>query len=184
MEVEDALEAETLVDLALELGVRATQTDGLERAREARAQLAEVDRFREVVGGALAHGVDGGAHGFVPGHEQDGGIRLQPDGLLQELDAGAVGHHQIGQHRVEGLLRELRDACLAGVRDRHAISVHLERIGERLGVRLVVIDDQDAFGLVLRCVHEVFSSDPAALWISTSSGRNIELVPRLGSRSR
>ncbi len=177
---DDALETGALVDLAPQLDVVAAQARVLDAAREARAQLGDVDGLREVVGRAVAEGLDRVALGAAPRDQDHDRVGLLRTRALQHLEAREVGHHEVGQHRVEELLRQARDALLPGVRQRAAVAVELQAVLERLGVRLVVVDDQHPVGLGLRahrCSSARFSAPVP--WISTSSGSTIEkLVPR------
>ena len=144
------LEAEPLVELLLELDVRPRQPLRLRDLVGDRPQLVDVERLGQVGGGAGLHGGDGGLDRAVAGQDHDLGVGQLALGLGQDLQAADLVHDQVGDHDVEGLLLDQPEPLAAAGGDDALVADALEALGDRLGVRLVVVDHQDADLLVHR----------------------------------
>ncbi len=107
------------------------------------AQLLDVERLRDVVGGAGAHGPDDGV-GFVERRAHDDG-RLAAAGAItaQGLDAVELGHDDVEDDDVGR--RRARQALQGGLAAGGALHGEAERVEQHpevLAARLVIVDHQ------------------------------------------
>ena len=130
---DDPLEAEFLVEPAVELGVAADQADAGRRFLDRRAQLADIERFGEVGVGAVLHGRDGRIDRAVPRDDDDFRVGQLLLGLGEDLQAVDFVHFHVGDDDVEVLAFDQRDAPLAGVGDRASRSRCVRGSGRRPG---------------------------------------------------
>ena len=68
-----------------------------------------LEGLRDVVEGAVAHRLDRPLDRRVRGDDDDDRVRVAAADLAQDLEAGAVGQHQVEQDDVEGLGLEERE---------------------------------------------------------------------------
>ena len=71
------------------------------------------------------------------------GVGPELPAALDHLQPAEVGHLQVGQHHVEGVLLQPRDARLAARGDRAGVAAALQALGDGFRQVLVVIDDED-----------------------------------------
>ena len=74
--------------------------------------LADRERLRQVVVGAVPQTEDGGIHRRVAGDEHDGRLRLLALDGAQEVEAREAGHLDVGDHQIERLRRDQRQRLL------------------------------------------------------------------------
>jgi len=142
---DDALEAEPLVELALELGIGAGQALGLGALLDDGAQLVDIQGLGQVGRGPGLHGTDGRLDGEVlAGEDHDLGLGQLALGLGQDLQAADAVHDQVGQDDVEVLLLDQPQGIAAGGGHDALVADALQALGHGLGVRLVIVNDQDA----------------------------------------
>src|SRR5579872_2413581 len=113
-----------------------------EQSAYARQQLAEVERFRQVVIGADIEAAHAVLHGIARRqHEDRHGVSPQPDGAA-DLPAIGTGQHQVQDDEVE-LLYGSETQSLGAIR--HALDVEvrlLEPAADELRDRLIVLDEK------------------------------------------
>ena len=149
---DDPLEAEPLVELLLKLDVRSLQPLRLRRLVGDRPQLVDIQRFGQIGRGPRLHGGHGRLDRAVPGQDHDLGVRQLALRLGQHLEPTHAFHDQIGDDDVEDLLfDELQSVGSAG-RDHAVVPDPLEALGHGRGVRLVIVDHQDADLLIHRSI--------------------------------
>jgi hypothetical protein len=129
---------------ALEVRVLAEQLPPLERVLEEHEELVRLEWLLEDVkrAGALGrfHRL---AHGAVGGDDEHLEGWIAPLELTRELQAVAVGQHQVHDGRVRIALDE-RPQRLAHASGRaHAVALALERHAQPVGDRLLVVDDEN-----------------------------------------
>jgi hypothetical protein len=121
-------------------------------AREARVlggaahggvERLEVDGLLEEVGGAGAHGADGGGDVGVAGEEEDGHVRVVGPQRLEEREAVRVGEAHVGEHHVGRVRRGGLPSLGGGAGGARDVAERREEVGERLADRGVVVDDED-----------------------------------------
>ena len=139
----DALEAELLVELPLQLAVGAGQPQPLGRLVHDGPQLGHVHRLGQVVGGALLDGLHGRLHVAVAGDHHHLGVRRFLLRLAQNRQAVQVRHLQIGQDDVEFVLGDEPGAFRAAGGDGAFVADPFEALGHGFGVERLVVDDQD-----------------------------------------
>ena len=117
----------------------------MDRALHRELDLVDLERLRDVVEGALAHGLDGGLHGAEARDEDHlGGGRDLAD-LAQEIEARLAPHADVPDDEVEVALgAHLLDRRLARVGGLGAIALLGEDLLEESARDAVVIDDEDA----------------------------------------
>ena len=140
---DDALKAETLVELAAQVAVGPRQPQPFGRPVHDGPQLGHVHRLGEVVGGALLDGLHGGFYVAVAGNHHHLGVgRLFP-GLAQDGQAVQVRHLQIGQDDVEIFLGQQAGAGRAAGGHGAFVTDPFQALGHGFGVETIVVDDQD-----------------------------------------
>ena len=139
---DDALEAVALVHLALQVAAFADEALFLRRLLDLRAEHVHVERLLQVRQRALLHRLDGGAHGAVPGEDEHLDLRPEALGLLDDLDAVVVAHHQVGEDQVQVALADALEALVAARGDAAMAADALERLGDRLGDARLIVNDE------------------------------------------
>ena len=99
---DDALEAELLVEPALQLDVGPPQPGALGGLLGDRAKLLDVQRLEQVVERPLLHRLDRRGDRPVAGHEDHLAVGLGLLGPGEDPEAVDVVHHQVGNNHVEG----------------------------------------------------------------------------------
>jgi hypothetical protein len=127
--------------------VLAAAIAALERTRDRRAQLREVDRLGEVIGGAAADRIHRGARIGERGDEDDRRVGMAAVDRGEQLEAAGARHLDVGDHEVERRFAGAREAaqCLrtvGGERDRMAVA--REHFGQHLATEIIVVDDERA----------------------------------------
>ena len=148
----------------------------LEDRLEAQPERAAVERLEQVVARAELHGVDGGAH--VDDSRYDHDVLLGIAGLhaMHELAAVHSGHHEIGEHDVEGRALEQVQRFFAARRGLGLEALGREELLDQLAEIALVVDRQHAgFG------HDPPSRSPRA---SGSGDRDPAAFIGLRGRSR
>ena len=149
-----ALEAEFLVQAALQLSVGAMQSRAFGRGQGDRPELFDIERLEQVIEGPLLHCGHGRRDRAVPGHEDHGRFGLLTLGLGEDGQAVDVVHHQVGDHDVERRFFEDGGPLLSGGRHAAMATDPGEGFGDRLRVRHVVVDHEhlDGRGRTIRCL--------------------------------
>ena len=143
---DDPLEPEPLLELLGELLGAADEAPVLQGLGHAVAQFGQVQGLGDVVGGALADGLDGGLDRGVAGDDDDLGLRVQPPGRLQDLQAADLVHHQVGDDEVEGVVcHDLQGPPRLGDDDA-GVAGPGEGLGDGVGLGPVVFDDEQPRG--------------------------------------
>ena len=133
------------VDLSAEARVLLDERALLERLADERAQLGGGERLRDEVVRAALHRVDRRLHGGVGGHHDD--LRVGRDllGDRDDIEPGAVRHHQVGEDDAVGLRRVLERVARrreAG-RGRDGVALPPEEDRQHLAESGLVVDDED-----------------------------------------
>ena len=76
----------------------------VQRALHRADQVLALEGLEQIVVSAAAHGVDGHADVVDGGHHDHGKLRLLRVNALQQRNAVAVLHHNVGEHQVEGVV--------------------------------------------------------------------------------
>jgi len=112
-----------------------------EHGAHARNQLAEPEGLRHVIGGAELEPQDDVDLGVPGGHHDDRHRGERPHSLAQ-LDARLVGQHHVEQHEVGMDSVEQAEGLVAVPGHLDGRSPPSRARGERLAVRLLVVDDE------------------------------------------
>ncbi|MFO1501567.1 MAG: hypothetical protein U1G07_24835 [Verrucomicrobiota bacterium] len=75
-------------------------------------QFVEIDRFGEIIDGAVAHGIDGIADVGIGRHEQDGQDRKFLAGAPKGFEAGHARHAHVRDHHVHPALPQRGQSLL------------------------------------------------------------------------
>ena len=116
------------------------------QAAQARDDLLEAERLRDVVVAAGGEPGDAVAHGILRGQEQH---RHVVAGLAQPLQHGhavEVGHHDVEHHGVGGELARGLQRLESGARGADLPPLHAQRHRQQVGEHLLVVDDEHAQG--------------------------------------
>ena len=79
-----------------------------------------------------------------PVEDHDLGVGHLLLGLVQDVEAADLVHHEVGQDDVEVLLLDEPEALAAAGGDHALVADAFEALGHGVGVGLVIVDDQDA----------------------------------------
>ena len=161
---DDAAEAEAARQLLLQPPVLLGQAARLRALLDGQEDFLVLERLRDVVERAVAHRLDRALDRGVRGDDHDHGVGIPPADVAQNLEAGAVGQHQVEEHDVVRLRLERGESAGAVRSGRHLPPFPLEERREDVADDLLVVDDENAE----RPRHE----DPA---------RDGQRDPRLGS---
>ena len=140
---DDALEPESLVELAFQVQVAPGQALPLQGLLDDRAQLRQVHGFHQVRRRALLHGVHGRLDVGVTGDGDDLDVRVFLPGRQKDVQAVGVRQLQVGDDDVHVLGVQKVQALLAagGLEDLGA--EFAQRLLHRGGVVGFVVYDQD-----------------------------------------
>ena len=107
------------------------------------AQPSEVERFEEVVVGALLHRLDGGVGGRGPGDEDDGDAAVDLTDPLVSIQPRQVGEVHVEQDDVGRLGRDLAEPFLGRVSDLDANALGTQGMNRLIqDHRRIVINQQ------------------------------------------
>jgi hypothetical protein len=121
------------------------ETAVLRRPLQGQGQHVHLDRFGDEVVGPGSDRLDGGFHVSEGGHHDDRNIRPVGHDAPAELDSVDARHPQIGEHHVEALACQRRDACF-GRSVPGRLEITQPQIGlEQLAHAPFVVDDQNAW---------------------------------------
>ena len=102
-------------------------------------QVLALEGLEQIVVGAAAHGVDGHADVVNGRDHDDGKLRLLSMNAVQQGNAVAILHHDVGQHQVEGVAFQNLHGFAAAGGQLHIESLALKRRADHgTDVRLVV----------------------------------------------
>lgn len=103
---EELVEAEAVVDLALEGSVFLFEVSAAEGAADEEVEFLDIDWFGDEVPCPAAHGFDGGVDAAVGGHhDDDWGVR-EGEGGVDELHAVVGTEAEVGDHDVDAFVFE------------------------------------------------------------------------------
>jgi hypothetical protein len=115
-------------------------------ALDGEEEFVEVDRFGEVIDGAVAHGFDGFPDIGVGGDEEDREDRVLLAGAAEGIEAGDAGHADVGDHHVDGLGAEGGEGGFTRVDGEGLEALSAQEGIEQAALAGVVIDDEEAGG--------------------------------------
>ena len=141
-------------------------------ARQRRLQHREIRRLREVIGGTALQCIDGIVDRRVARDDDHFGAR-RTRGVLEQLRTYAITQLLVDEHGVEELRRQRMPRTIEVGDADDFVPLVLEQLHETLAKIVVVVDDQQAEGL-MGCRHEdrsVVSRLPEPDPTGTSSGR-------------
>ena len=114
-----------------------------ERA-DAREELREGERLHEVIVGAAVEAADPIVDRVPGGEDEDGGLQPALAQCRQDLDAIAMGKHEIEHDAIERLVVDEKEAFLARGREADVVMLGFEAFTQGLRHLLFVFDDQHA----------------------------------------
>jgi hypothetical protein len=89
-------------------------------------QVLALEGLEQVVISAAAHGVDGHADVMNGGDHNDGELRLLAVNALQQRDAVAVLHHDVGEDQVKGVALQDVEAFASAGGELHIVALALQ----------------------------------------------------------
>ncbi len=104
-------------------------------------QLARGERLGDVVVGAEFEPDDLVDLAVAGGDDDDRHLRALPQ-RAAHLGAGQPGQHQVEQHEVGAGPVEAGQRVRAGAGDRDLVALAAQHVGQRVGERLLVLDDE------------------------------------------
>ena len=159
----------------------------LQRALDQVQQLVGVEGLDDVVEGAGLQRAHGGVHRGVGGHDDDGQVRAHLGQARLQLQAVHLGHLDVHQRDVVGVLGRQAQRGRGAVGHVHAPAVLAEPAAEGLAHDLLVVHDQQGRG---RCglavlAHVATSAGAgAAGWLSAGCRRGRRMVNVVPSPGR
>ncbi len=149
----------------------------LEQPAHPQPELVELERFDDVIGGALAKRLYGRLHRSEGRDQDEESLRLEYVRLAQQIHAAQSRHDDIADDQVETLIRHdgQRFFCAPGRAD--AVAILLQTPGERVLNRALIVDNED------RSTHAnsseargscsngstTVNAEPTPGWLSTDS---------------
>ena len=122
------------------------QTAALQRFLKADHQRVMIKGFGDEIIGTVAHGFNGGFNPAECRHHDDGQVRVVPFDQLQKLQTVHFGHFNVGQHQIEGLLRQELKAFFPGLGSLNpAFHIGLQAAFQQLKHIAFIIDDKNGF---------------------------------------
>ena len=112
-------------------------------------EMLALEGLEQVVVSAAAHGVDGHADVVNGGNHDDGKLRLLAVNALEQRDAVAVLHDDVGEDQVEGVPLENFQAFAAAGSELDVVALALERGADHGADMGLVVDDQNPGGTAL-----------------------------------
>ena len=128
----------------MQQAVLAHEVAALHGAPQDHEQLVLLERLREVVEGALAHGLHRAVDGAVGGHEHDAQAGLHREQLRQEGDAVHVRHLEVGEDHVERLLARNLERLPGVARRCGLVALGVEDHLQDVALVPLVVDDEHA----------------------------------------
>ena len=130
-----------------ELGRLVAQAPLGEGAAEEEHELLELEGLGEVMVRAEANALDRRVDRAVSGHHEHGQIGIEATDAAEELEPVDAGHAEIGDEGVDVAVVDLGEGAL-GAGQRNALVARVgEAVGEHLGHRRLIVDDEDARAL-------------------------------------
>jgi hypothetical protein len=108
----------------------------------------------------------------MAGHDDADDLRIDPMGRFQEFDAVHLRHREVGEHELEARLPQSVESLGRGCERRGRVAFDLQRAGERLHLRGVVIHDQQACARLYEHAHVLRSSCPSAVSSANACSRS------------
>ena len=139
---DDVGEREFLFERGAEVEVFVLELFPLDRFVDDDLQLFDVERLSDVVEGAGLERLDSRFRRGVGRDHDDGDRRILRFGLAQQLEARAVGEHQVAQDEVGLVFLQSRASIGEGGSRRDAATVLFENSAQEVAKRHLVIDDQ------------------------------------------
>jgi hypothetical protein len=102
-----------------------------------------LERLGDEVVRALLHRVDRGLDRPVGRHQHDLGLGRERLARAQQIHAGGLRHHQIGEQDVDAVLAQQIEAGVAVGRREHGDALAPEDLGQRFDDRGLIVHDED-----------------------------------------
>jgi hypothetical protein len=142
----------------------------LARDRDEQARLLDepdrVERLRDVVVGAGAHGRDGVVERAVAGEDEDGQLRPLALDALHELEAVDPGQVDVADDQIPLVPADDLERLL-GTRGPVHLAEAPQQLNQQGSAHLVVFDEEDACGPLLRHVFNPLSRSLPQSWHSS-----------------
>ena len=132
-----------LVQAVLESAVLQRERLLLGRPSDRPLELHTLERLGDEVVGSLLHRLDRVLHGPVAGDNDHLDVGSDGPGRFQQFLAAELRHLEVHQHNVDLARPEPIQTGLAVIGQHHLVSEFLQRPGECLSDRLVVVHHQD-----------------------------------------
>ena len=139
---DDALEAELLVEPAVEFEILPLETNASRGLLDSRPEVGEIKRFLQVGKRPLLHRGDRRGDGAVAGHHDHLGLGRRSLRTRQDFETTDVVHHQIRDHDVERFLLDLPGPLRAAAHHHDLIVEPTQHLAHGAGVDDVVVDNQ------------------------------------------
>jgi hypothetical protein len=163
-----ALGGVAIVGRAAQVGHVGEQPPVLERALDLEQELARVDRLLQEVEGAGLHRGHRARDRAHAGDHDHGQARGLPSDLVEQRQAAAVRHLQVGEHEVDRLGGEqlARRARVLGRHDAQPLA--RQHVLQRLAHEGLVVDDE----------HGVSDGHVDVSWLCSAGSRIVKRAPR------
>ena len=132
-----------LGELGLEAAVLDEQRLLLERVLDDPHHVRALERLGDEVVRAFLHRIDRGLDRAVRGHQHDLGLRRDRLRRAQQVHAGGLRHHEIGEQHADAVLAEDIEAGRPIGRGEDGQALAAKDLRQRLDDRRLVIDDED-----------------------------------------
>ena len=106
-------------------------------------QGARLERLDQVIGGALADGIDGTLDGAIGGHQQHWQLRVAGANQAQQLVTVHARHVDVADHQTERFFAQRGNGILGAFHGTELMPADHQRIGKGLAQRAVVFDQQN-----------------------------------------
>jgi hypothetical protein len=143
---EDVRELVPFAERPLEQDVLALQLAAFERAMDHDLQLVDVEGLVDVVVGAHAQRFDRRLGRGERGDHDPGQVGVHPLRRAQHVEAGHVGHVDVGDQQVDRPPFQLVEGLAAVLGHHHLVAFATEHDRQQFPHRALVVDDQDARG--------------------------------------
>ena len=142
-----AAEAVLVVETLAQLRVFGFEIARAQGPLQHEVELVEVDGLGEEVAGAGLHGLDGGFHRAVGGEEDANRVGEALAHGLEERNAVAAGHANVGEHDVRRAAFERSDRRGGAFGERHVVTA-AQRAAEAFARVALVVHDEDTNGRI------------------------------------
>ena len=115
----------------------------LHAVRHNEAHFVVLERLRHVVESTPLHRFDGGLDRGESGDHDRDELGVHALELIQNVDSGLIGKHDVDDGQVDRLTRRHGDTVLARRRELDAIALRREKRFENLPHHLLVVDDEN-----------------------------------------